>query len=184
MDQALKAAYRDCLRLTRRRARNFYYAFLTLPGAKRRAVYAVYAFCREADDIADGEGRIEEKKADLVRLRDRLRQAAAGKPQSLRDLALSDAMARFSIDPADLAHVIDGVERDLTTSRYPSFAELRRYCELVGSAPGLAVLPILAHVRNGAAVSKEDRARATALGIGIQTTSRPSGSSCARSAIT
>ncbi len=168
MDRALKASYKACCRLTRRQAKNFYYAFLTLPKKKRRAIYAVYAFCREADDIADRQGEIRAKKADLKRLRDRLRQAASREPQCFTDLALCDAIARFSIDPADLADVIDGVEMDLTVSRYASFEELRRYCELVASAPGLAVLPILARGRKDDAITEEDRERATTLGIGMQ----------------
>jgi phytoene synthase len=168
VDQALKAAYRTCTRLTRQEAKNFYFAFLTLPRKKRRAIYAVYAFCREADDIADREGKIGEKKAELKRLRDRLRQAASGEPQCFTDLALCDVIARFSIDPVDLAHVIDGVEMDLTVSRYANFEELRRYCRLVASAPGLAVLPILARGRKVDAITEEDRERATALGIGMQ----------------
>lgn len=168
MDRNLKAAYRTCTRLTRREAKNFYFAFLTLPREKRRAIYAVYAFCRQADDIADSTGEIPAKRLALEKLRARLQQAAAGAPQCPADLALADAIARFTIEPADLAHVIDGVELDLSVSRYADFEELRRYCQLVASAPGLAVLPILAHGRSEKAITKEDRKRATALGIGMQ----------------
>jgi len=168
VDRPLKASYRACARQTRRRAKNFYYAFLSLPRDKRRAVYAVYAFCRQADDIADGTGEIHSKRLALAELRRRLQQASAGEPQSLTDRALADAIERFKIDPADLAHVIDGVKQDLSVSRYIRFEELRRYCELVASAPGLAVLPILSTGRNNAAITKHDRDTATALGIGMQ----------------
>ncbi len=168
MDRALKAAYRICTRLTRRQAKNFYYAFLTLPKKKRRAIYAVYAFCREADDIADEAGEIKEKKTALRRLHDRLQKAASGEPDTSSDLALSDAIAQYKIDPTDLTDVIDGVEMDLTVSRYASFEELRGYCRLVASAPGLAVLPILARGRKDDAITEESRERATALGIGMQ----------------
>jgi phytoene synthase len=170
VDRALKAAYKACCRLTRRQAKNFYYAFLTLPKRKRRAIYAVYAFCREADDIADEAGVIKEKKSALHRLCDRLQKAASGEPDTPNDLALSDAIAQYKIDPTDLTDVIDGVEMDLTVSRYASFEELRRYCELVASAPGLSVLPILARGRKDDAITEEDRKRATALGIGMQLT--------------
>jgi len=168
VDRSLKAAYRECTRLTRRRAKNFYYAFLSLPRRKRRAIYAVYTFCRQADDIADNAGEIPAKRLALEKLRARLQQAAAGTPQCPTDLALADAIVRFTIEPADLAHVIDGVELDLTVSRYADFEELRRYCELVASAPGLAVLPILADGRKEKAITQQDRDTATALGIGMQ----------------
>ncbi len=168
MDQALKTAYRTCTRLTRREAKNFYYAFLTLPKRKRRAIYAVYAFCREADDIADGAGKIKEKTTALHRLRDRLQKAVSGEPDTPSDLALSGAIAQYKIDPTDLTDVIDGVEMDLTVSRYASFEELRGYCRLVASAPGLAILPILALGRREETICKEDRTLATALGIGMQ----------------
>ena len=170
MDRPLKAAYRACARLTRRRAKNFYYAFLGLPRDKRRAVYAVYAFCRQADDIADGPEEIPAKRLALKKLRSRLLQAVSGEPQCSVDLALSDAIARFAVEPADLAHVIDGVESDLSVSRYADFEELRRYCELVASAPGLAVLPILADGRRERGIAEQDRDAATALGIGMQLT--------------
>lgn len=168
MNRELIAAYDVCSKITRREAKNFYFAFLTLPREKRRAIYAVYAFCRQADDIADRAGEIPAKRLALEKLRARLQQAAAGAPQCPADLALADAIARFTIEPADLAHVIDGVELDLSVSRYADFEELRRYCQLVASAPGLAVLPILAHGRSEKDITKEDRKRATALGIGMQ----------------
>lgn len=168
MDPKLKAAHRYCARLTRREAKNFYFAFITLPKRKRLAIYAVYAFCREADDIADSELPLAEKAADLDRLRERLEAAAAGEPLMQADLALSDTIARFSVDPGDLADVLNGVEMDLTVSRYESFQELRRYCYLVAAAVGLSVLPILAHCRRGGAVCTAARDRAVALGLGMQ----------------
>ena len=168
MDRPLKAAYRACTRLTRRRAKNFYYAFLSLPRRKRRAIYAVYTFCRQADDIADSAGEIPTKQLALEKLRARLQQAAAGAPQCPADLALTDAIARFTIEPADLAHVVDGVELDLTVSRYADFDELSHYCHLVASAVGLAVLPILHNGHKGKVITQQDRDLATALGIGMQ----------------
>ena len=167
MASQLTLAYRSCARITRREAKNFYAAFLMLPRGKRRAIYAVYAFCREADDIADGNASLSQKAEALKRLLERLRRAGAGRPEAMADLALSDAIERFSIDPADLDHVIDGVEMDLTVSRYATFAELRRYCLAVASAAGLAVLPVLIHGRAGVdgAAARE---RAVALGLGMQ----------------
>jgi len=162
----LRASYRLCQEITKREAKNFYYAFITLPRAKRRAIYAVYAFCREADDIADANGPIEEKKTKLDRLRERLVRASERNSGDGIDIALSDAIERYGIDPQDLAHVIDGVEMDLSISRYETFEDLRAYCYRVASAVGLSVLPILA----GGAGLLPDEARVLGerLGLGMQ----------------
>jgi len=162
----LERSYRLCQQITRHEAKNFYYAFITLPREKRRAIYAVYAFCREADDIADGNQPVEEKKVQLEGLRKRLDQASGGDPQGGIDVALADAIARFGIDPQDLAHVIDGVEMDLVVSRYETFSDLRSYCYRVASAVGLSVLPILA---GGAdMLPRKARDAGEKLGLGMQ----------------
>jgi phytoene synthase len=162
----LAGSYLLCQRITKREAKNFYYAFITLPRAKRRAIYAVYAFCREADDIADADGPIEEKKSALEGLRERLGRTSLGEPRGGIDIALADAIASYGIDPQDLEHVIDGVEMDLTISRYDTFSDLQAYCHRVASAVGLAVLPILA----GGADLLPDEARELGekLGLGMQ----------------
>jgi len=164
MDPKLEQAYRECARRTRAAKSNFYYAFLTLPAHKRRSIYAIYSFCRIADDIADSFGPPAEKQERLAALRDRLRRAASGSPRPGVDLALADTISRFSVDPQDLAAVIDGVEMDLTCLRYETFEELSGYCYRVASAVGLAVLPVL----NGGPVADEARTKGIALGIGLQ----------------
>lgn len=163
MDRKLARAYRESARRTRVAGSNFYYAFLTLPRHKRRAIYAIYSFCRAADEIADGPAPLPEKRDGLTELRHRLK-AAAGSPEDGVDLSLADAIARFSVDVQDLAAVIDGVEMDLTKSRYDTFTELSEYCYRVASAVGLAVLPVL----NGGPVGREVRERGIDLGIGLQ----------------
>jgi len=162
----LERSYRLCQRITRHEAKNFYYAFITLPREKRRAIYAVYAFCREADDIADADSSIEEKKIQLDKLRARLDGACVGDPQGGTDIALSDAITRFAIDSQDLAHVIDGVEMDLVISRYETFPDLQLYCYRVASAVGLSVLPILAG--GGERLPAEAREAGEMLGLGMQ----------------
>jgi len=162
----LATSYRLCQKITRREAKNFYYAFITLPREKRRAIYAVYAFCREADDIADAVSTIEEKSSKLDALRSRLGRACSGDPQGGADIALADTIARFGIDPKDLSHVIDGVEMDLVTSRYETFADLQIYCQRVASAVGLSVLPILAG--GGGRLPAEAREAGETLGLGMQ----------------
>ncbi|MBI4458818.1 MAG: squalene/phytoene synthase family protein, partial [Acidobacteria bacterium] len=78
MKTALAASSRYCRRLARLRARNFYYGFLLLPKPRREALYAVYAFMRYCDDVADGEASISEKKVRLEQWRPALERALTG----------------------------------------------------------------------------------------------------------
>lgn len=139
MEARLKAALRQAARITRREARNFYFAFLTLPHEQRLGIYALYAFFRRADDIADGPGTLEEKQAALAALR-------AGLPSPGDDPVLSAlawAKEKFSIPEEFLQAVIDGVGMDLTKARYRTFEELKDYCWHVAAAVGLTVLRVL-----------------------------------------
>ncbi len=169
----LARAYRVCARATRRHARNFYVAFLTLPSAQRRAVYALYAFCHEADEVADRPPAVlsgsdhekEARRAQLTALRERLSHAAAGAPETLRDVALADAIARFGVQETDLQDVLTGIELDLTSPRIASADDLRHYCYHVASAVGLATLPILTA---GTPPTAAMRDAAVDLGLGMQ----------------
>ena len=189
----LASAYRSCARVARREARNFYYAFLSLPKRQRLAVYALYTFCREADDVADSEasydasealtpdsarsvvrrgcvvhadsGSVEGRREQLGRMRERLARAAAGEPDGGPDQALADAIDRFGVDAGDLGDVLTGMEIDLTQTRVETFDALRSYCYHAASAVGLATLPIL-----NAGVPPTDvmREAAVDLGLGMQ----------------
>lgn len=161
----LKRAYAECAAITRQHARNFYFAFLSLPRPQRSGVYALYAFCREADDIADGAARTEDKGVQMAALRERLRNVFAGLPVSGRDMALADTVRRFGVRAEDLCDVIEGVEMDLRVSRIRTDDELEMYCYHVASAVGLATLPILT---NGLPPTDNMRQRAIQLGLGLQ----------------
>jgi phytoene synthase len=185
----LRETYAVCARLTRRYARNFYYAFASLPRRQRMAVYALYAFCREADDVADGadvvgtpsagekvfdalsvgaagEGApLDARREAIASLRDRLAAAAEGRPRIPRDLALADAIDRYGVSPDDLGDVLTGMEMDLTRTRYATFDDLREYCYHVASAAGLATLPVLS---DGVPPTDAMRERAIELGLGMQ----------------
>jgi len=161
----LDRAYRLCAQITRREARNFYYAFLSLPKAQRLAVYALYAFCRASDDVVDNAGSVVSKRAGLRRLRERLAAAADGQPEPGIDLALADAIDRFGVDPDDLADVLTGMEMDLDLRRVDTADALRDYCYHAASAVGLATLPIL---NGGVPPTNGMREAAVDLGLGMQ----------------
>ncbi len=160
---SLPAAYRACHELTRRTAKNFYYAFLFLPGPRRRSMYALYAFCRLCDDVADAEDQsTERRRRALDDVREQLDAAVAGKARGPTFLALEDTIARFGVRPADLHDIIRGMEMDLESCRYQTFDELYRYCYHVAAAVGLASIEIFGHSGG------EARRHAEALGIGMQ----------------
>ncbi len=161
----LKLAYAECARITRRQARNFYFAFLSLPRRQRLAVYALYAFCRQCDDAADSSAPLGQKREAIAALRRRLASAAAGHPKTDRDLALADVIACYGVDPDDLGQILDGVEMDLDLVWVETDVALEAYAYCVASAVGLATLPILT---DGVPPTDAMREKAVSLGLGMQ----------------
>ncbi|WP_029630373.1 phytoene/squalene synthase family protein [Zavarzinella formosa] len=135
-------SYRYCHQLTRRTARNFYPAFLTLPRLQRRAMEALYAFMRITDDLADEVGEPEKKQFALTVWRDQLHAAMNNEFVHAIHPALADTIRRWDIPVRYLELVIEGVEQDLHPVQICTFEELRGYCHRVASAVGLACVHI------------------------------------------
>ena len=144
MASDLDQAYIHCQRIAKTEAKNFYYAFRTLPASKRRAIYAVYAFCRYCDDIADEDLPPAEKRRLLAETRDSLRNPRLAS-DDLVFTALEGAISDFAIPRGYLEDVIRGVEMDLDVSRFKTFDDLREYCRLVASAVGLICIEIFGY---------------------------------------
>jgi len=155
----LDLAYAHCRQLTRREAKNFYYAFLTLPLEKRRAIYAAYAFCRHCDDSVDDAASHESKLLALAELQASLEAAYRGRAPSPVFLALADAADRYSIPQEYFSEIILGVESDLVKTRYQNFDELRQYCYRVASVVGLVCLQIFQY--------RDEAAREYAIDLGL-----------------
>jgi len=164
MSEELDLAYKHCRRITRARAKNFYYAIMTLPPRKRRAIYATYAFCGTCDDIADGDSSLEDKEKMLGRTREMLHRSRNGDVQDPVFTALRDATVTYDIPPRYFDEVIDGVEMDLTWTRFESFEQLSAYCYRVASAVGLICIEVFGY--SGPAAVKY----ATDLGMAMQLT--------------
>ena len=130
-------------RLTRQSGSSFYYAFLILPEARRRAIYALYAFCRVVDDCVDEPDG--EREAGLARWTAELDRAYAGRPETELGRELAETVARFPIPRGAFEDIVAGCRMDLTTRRYATFADLRVYCERVASAVGLASIEIFGY---------------------------------------
>ena len=117
---------------------SFYWAMRLLPSDRRHGMYAVYAFCREVDDIADDlDAPPEEKKRALATWHDEVDAIYAGRPRHLVAHALAEPAARYAMRRQDFHAVIDGMEMDAAEDiRAPDLATLDLYCGRVAAAVG------------------------------------------------
>ncbi len=116
---------------------SFYYSFLFLPPERRRAITALYAFCREVDDVVDETSDPQVARVTLDWWRMEVAQMLAGQPGHPVTQALQPHLKPFDIRGEHLLAVIDGMEMDLTQTRYLDFIALERYCWHVASVVGL-----------------------------------------------
>jgi phytoene synthase len=116
---------------------SFYWAMRLLPQHRRNGMYAVYAFCREVDDVADGDWPVEHKLAALAAWRQEIDDLYAGHPRHLIACALSEPVLRYRLRQRDFLAVIDGMEMDARGKICaPDLAILDLYCARVASAVG------------------------------------------------
>ncbi len=155
------AAYDHCRQITREHSRTFFLASALLPREQRRAMHALYAFCRVSDDLVDQNGP------------DRAEKLADWRQRSLHDhphdgdpvcLAWADTRARFHIPRQYADQLLDGIATDLTPQRYETFADLTHYCYAVASTVGLMVMHVVGYT------SKEAIPYAIKLGVALQIT--------------
>jgi phytoene synthase len=149
-------------RLTQKSGTNFYYAFRILPETKRRAIYALYAFCRTVDDCVDEPDG--EREPGLERWLAEVRRAYAGRPETELGRELAEAVTRFPIPRGAFEDIVAGCRMDLEAARYATFAQLRVYCERVASAVGLASIEIFGYQ------DPRTREYAVELGLALQLT--------------
>jgi phytoene synthase len=143
---------------------SFYYSFLFLPPERRRAMVALYAFCREVDDVVDEVHDPEVARAKLAWWRQEIRATFDGAPQHPVARALQPVVAPYGIEPQQLAAVIDGMAMDLDLVRYVDFDELLRYCDRVAGVVGVMSAQIMGFTDPATRVYAHD------LGIAFQLT--------------
>jgi 15-cis-phytoene synthase len=149
----LDQAYETCRAIAKREAKNFYYAFVALPPARRNAICAIYAFMRKADDLSDDESLSRQERrhqldAWLAAWHGVREGASTDDPVFI---AVRDASSRFSIPFSLLDELVAGTTMDLEAGElsapdtYATFADLYRYCYLVASVVGLVCIRIFGY---------------------------------------
>lgn len=133
--------------ITRKSASNLALAFVLLPKTKRDAMSALYAFCREVDDVADNEETpVEKRRAELALWRNDIRKACEGtKPELVVNQELQPAIAHYHLSFEHFDDLIRGVEMDLDINRYETFEDLEKYCYRVASVVGLLSIEIFGY---------------------------------------
>ena len=164
---ALERAYDSAERVTAAWAKSFYFASRFLPVEKRRAVFALYDYCRHADNLVDMRGgrSVDAVRTDLRALGRVVRRLhAGGRPRDGRWLALGDTLQHYRVPLAPLLDLLEGVAHDLAPVAMPDFRSLAGYCRLVAGGVGLMLGPVLG------APSESFREPGVRLGIAMQLT--------------
>lgn len=142
MPHTLNESREICAEIARNSGSNFYRSFWLLGKEKREGMLALYAFSRVTDDLGDSDEPLETRRQQLIDWRNELEQAVAGEPASGVMPAVYHTIQQFGVSAGDLHDLIDGVEMDLDTFRYETFAELEVYCHRVATSVGKASLAI------------------------------------------
>ena len=136
--------------VTKQSKTSFYYSFSFLPKHERNALYAVYAFCREIDDIVDSLSyplyeSVPKKRERLMVWRNDLANIYNNSNTKKSLLPLATVIKQFDLPKQYFLTLIDGCERDLLQNRYETFAELKEYCFSVASIVGLLCIEIFGY---------------------------------------
>jgi 15-cis-phytoene synthase len=153
-----------CEEKAARSGSSFYYSFRFLPPERRRAIIALYAFCREVDDVVDEVTDPGVARLKLAWWRSEIAAVFGGAPRHPVALALAPAVAAFKLRQEYLLAVIDGMTMDLDHNRYLDFAALERYCHCVAGVVGLMSAEIFGYVEPAT------RGYARDLGVAFQLT--------------
>ena len=136
-------SYEICRQITAKYAKTFYLGTLIMPEAKRRAIWAIYAWCRRTDELVDGPQSRLTTPETLDRWEQHLESLFAGQPMDDPDVALVDTLQSFPLDIEPFRDMIAGQRMDLYRRRYETFSELNLYCYRVAGTVGLMSCAVL-----------------------------------------
>ncbi|MBO9997523.1 MAG: phytoene synthase [Cyanobacteria bacterium SID2] len=137
MRVSLEEAYEQCRQITAKYSKTFYLGTRLMNESKRRAIWAIYVWCRRTDELVDGPEAYRTTPETLDSWESRLDSIFAGHPLDDLDVALVDTLERFPIDIQPFRDMIEGQRMDLYRSRYQTFDELKLYCYRVAGTVGL-----------------------------------------------
>lgn len=166
LNNTLKDDYLYCEKVIKKHSRSFYYAFSQLPEDKAKAIYAIYAFCRRADDTVDTAPDSIQQRKNLDQLEHELNLFETGKPiDSPVWRALADVFERYSMNIEPFYQQIKGQRMDIDFASPETLEDLEEYSYYVAGTVGLMLLPILAKKH-----TQQARESALSLGVAMQLT--------------
>ncbi|KAK7300618.1 hypothetical protein RJT34_11466 [Clitoria ternatea] len=166
----LSEAYDRCGEVCAEYAKTFYLGTLLMTPERRRAVWAIYVWCRRTDELVDGPNASHITPTALDRWESRLEELFQGRPFDMFDAALSDTVNKFPVDIQPFKDMIEGMRMDLWKSRYKNFDELYLYCYYVAGTVGLMSVPVMGISPDSLATTESVYNAALALGIANQLT--------------
>jgi phytoene synthase len=134
---SIEEAYELCRQVTAKYSKTFYMGTLLMAPAKRRAIWAIYLWCRRTDELVDGPQAQFTNEKTLDRWESQLESVFAGCPVDDEDVALVDTLEKFPLDIQPFRDMIAGQRMDLHRSRYETFQDLELYCYRVAGTVGL-----------------------------------------------
>jgi phytoene synthase len=174
---SLSESYEYCRQITAEYAKTFYLGSLLLSKEKRKAIWAIYAWCRRTDELVDGVKSEYTTPETLAQWEQQLELLFSGNPVDNLDVALADTVEHFAIEIQPFRDMIAGQRMDLYRNRYETFEELKLYCYRVAGTVGLITNPIWGIDNNYSTVPwarqenvYEPREEAISLGIAMQLT--------------
>ncbi|XVE86204.1 hypothetical protein DITRI_Ditri18aG0017200 [Diplodiscus trichospermus] len=166
----LNEAYERCGEVCAEYAKTFYLGTLLMTPERRRAVWAIYVWCRRTDELVDGPNAPHITPRALDRWEKRLDDLFEGRPYDMLDAALSDTVSKYPVDIQPFKDMIEGMRLDLRKSRYKNFDELYLYCYYVAGTVGLMSVPVMGIAPESKASTESVYNAALALGIANQLT--------------
>ncbi|EXB53665.1 Phytoene synthase [Morus notabilis] len=166
----LKDAFNRCGEVCAEYAKTFYLGTLIMTPERRKAVWAIYVWCRRTDELVDGPNASHITPKALDRWEQRLSDLFEGRPFDMYDAALSHAVSNYPVDIQPFRDMIEGMRLDLRKSRYRNFDELYLYCYYVAGTVGLMSVPVMGISPESKASTESVYNAALALGIANQLT--------------
>ncbi|PON89693.1 Squalene/phytoene synthase [Trema orientale] len=166
----LNEAYERCGEVCAEYAKTFYLGTLLMTPERRKAVWAIYVWCRRTDELVDGPNASHITPKALDRWEKRLTDLFEGRPFDMYDAALSHTVSRYPVDIQPFRDMIEGMRLDLRKSRYKNFDELYLYCYYVAGTVGLMSVPVMGIAQESKASTESVYSAALALGIANQLT--------------